>query len=195
MNIKHYIALFSVTFSPSVLFSAEGESGFPQLDTSTYASQIFWLIISFGFLYTVIFAYFSPRLHKIARNRSNYLSVNLKKLVKTRDSVNKIEQQIKEENTLKSKSVEEMNLKLKNEIKSNFEQEMKLVEEDYNIAQDKLLKEQAEIITKEKHNFSNSVSDIAAGILDKLEINVEKSLVEQFTEQEQNNYIKKTTNN
>ena len=46
----------------------------PQLDISTYASQIFWLIFFFGILYLFILRVFLPRINQIIKNRGSLLS-------------------------------------------------------------------------------------------------------------------------
>lgn len=46
----------------------------PQFDISTYYSQIFWLIIVFGFLYISIFKFVAPKAEQILNNRQNSIS-------------------------------------------------------------------------------------------------------------------------
>ena len=45
--------------------------GLPQLDTTTFASQIFWLVISFAILYVVMSALALPRLQKVLKDRAD----------------------------------------------------------------------------------------------------------------------------
>lgn len=47
-----------------------GGATLPQLDVSTYSSQIFWLIVSFALLYLVVRSLASPRLRAVAGNRA-----------------------------------------------------------------------------------------------------------------------------
>ncbi|NNE56926.1 MAG: F0F1 ATP synthase subunit B' [Hellea sp.] len=42
--------------------AAEASGGLPQLDFSTWSSQIFWLVISFGLLYLVLWRIILPRI-------------------------------------------------------------------------------------------------------------------------------------
>ncbi len=194
MSMKsYYSVLFFVLLSPSAMFAAEGEGGFPQLDITTYPSQVFWLVLTFGFLYIVVFSYFSPRLHKIAKNRNNYLSSIFKKLVKCRDSLSEVEKKINQENALKSQSIEDMNLKLKTNLKNHLEQETKLLEDDYQQKYKSLVKEQEGILNERKGKFSESISSITEDILAKLDIQVNKEHVEEFAKKETETYINKTT--
>ena len=41
----------------------------PQLDFSTYPSQLFWLVLSFAFLYFVLSVFVLPRLAKVQQKR------------------------------------------------------------------------------------------------------------------------------
>jgi len=56
--------------------SASGEEagGLPQLDGSTYAGQIFWLLISFALLYFVLSRVFLPRLGGVIEERRNRIA-------------------------------------------------------------------------------------------------------------------------
>jgi F-type H+-transporting ATPase subunit b len=47
----------------------ESEGGLPQLDTSTYSSQIFWLLISFLALYLLMARVFLPRIGGVIEER------------------------------------------------------------------------------------------------------------------------------
>jgi F-type H+-transporting ATPase subunit b len=56
--------------------TAPGEEGggLPQLDVSTYAGQIFWLLISFALLYFVFSRVFLPRLGGVIEERRNRIA-------------------------------------------------------------------------------------------------------------------------
>ncbi len=51
--------------------------GLPQLDTSTFASQLFWLIITFSFLYWVMSRIALPRLQGVILDRSKKIQGDL----------------------------------------------------------------------------------------------------------------------
>ncbi|WP_081871336.1 hypothetical protein [Parvularcula oceani] len=52
----------------------EEAGGLPQLDPSTYASQIFWLLLTFGALYFVMSRIFLPRLGGVIEERRNRIA-------------------------------------------------------------------------------------------------------------------------
>jgi F-type H+-transporting ATPase subunit b len=55
----------------------EAKPGLPQLDTSTFASQLFWLIITFSFLYWVMSRIALPRLQGVILDRRNKIQGDL----------------------------------------------------------------------------------------------------------------------
>ncbi|MEM1380551.1 MAG: F0F1 ATP synthase subunit B' [Pseudomonadota bacterium] len=66
--------LVSVTLLAGSAFAAEAEKaegggGLPQFDTSTFASQIFWLLISFIVLYLLMSRVFLPRIGGVIEER------------------------------------------------------------------------------------------------------------------------------
>ena len=57
--------------------AAEASGGLPQLDFSTWSSQIFWLIISFGLLYLVLWRFILPRIGAGINDRSDRIADDL----------------------------------------------------------------------------------------------------------------------
>lgn len=49
--------------------AGEAEGGLPQLNTDTYASQVFWLLIAFVILYLLMSRIFLPRLGSVIEER------------------------------------------------------------------------------------------------------------------------------
>lgn len=61
--------------------------GLPQLDISTFASQLFWLLISFVILYTVISRVAAPKIGGVIQDRANRIRGDLETAAKAkRDS-------------------------------------------------------------------------------------------------------------
>ncbi len=55
----------------------EAKGGLPQLDTSTYAGQIFWMIIVFVFMHIVFSRQSLPRISKTIGNRTDRIQSDL----------------------------------------------------------------------------------------------------------------------
>lgn len=72
--------------------AAEGGSNgdFPQLDVTTYSSQIFWLIVSFGLLYTLMSRIALPRINEVIDLRQTQLNCNLDRATQLNDEANKM---------------------------------------------------------------------------------------------------------
>ncbi len=50
------------------------EGGFPPFDTSTFSSQIFWLVITFGFLFTVLWRVAGPKINGVITHRRDTIN-------------------------------------------------------------------------------------------------------------------------
>src|SRR2546430_185171 len=50
------------------------EEGFPPFDTSTFPSQLFWLAITFAFLFTVLWRVAGPRINGAITNRRGMIN-------------------------------------------------------------------------------------------------------------------------
>ena len=50
------------------------ESGMPQLNTEYFASQIFWLVISFIILYIVMAKYALPKIANVIETREDIIA-------------------------------------------------------------------------------------------------------------------------
>jgi len=63
------LALVGTAFAAAAEKGAEAEGGLPQLNSETYASQIFWLLISFISLYLIMSKLFLPRIGAVIEQR------------------------------------------------------------------------------------------------------------------------------
>lgn len=50
------------------------EGGFPPFDTSTYPSQLFWLAVTFGFLFLVLWRVAGPRINRVITSRRDTIN-------------------------------------------------------------------------------------------------------------------------
>lgn len=64
----------------------EGAAGaFPPFDPSTFGSQLFWLVITFGILYYVMSKVALPRIGAILENRSNRIETDISEAQRLKD--------------------------------------------------------------------------------------------------------------
>lgn len=52
----------------------KGSGGFPPFDTTTFPSQLFWLTITFAFLFVVLWRFAGPRIHGVIAARRDQIN-------------------------------------------------------------------------------------------------------------------------
>jgi F-type H+-transporting ATPase subunit b len=77
-------ALLLALAATGSLSAAEGGGGLPQLDTRTYPSQIFWLIVSFALLYWLLKTKAIPRIADILETRQDRIGADLDRAARLR---------------------------------------------------------------------------------------------------------------
>lgn len=79
------LATTSAVLLPILVMAAEpGSSTLPQLDSRTYPSQIFWLIVSFGLLYYLLKTKAIPRIADILETRQDRINADLDRAARLR---------------------------------------------------------------------------------------------------------------
>jgi F-type H+-transporting ATPase subunit b len=53
---------------------AEHKGGFPPFDTTTFPSQLFWLVVTFAFLFTVLWRVAGPKINSAITNRRGVIN-------------------------------------------------------------------------------------------------------------------------
>lgn len=65
----------------------------PQFDASTFLSQIFWLMISFGALYALVSYVFLPRISTVLKNRVDVIDDEIQKALSYQDEMRELTDQ------------------------------------------------------------------------------------------------------
>lgn len=78
---------------PSAL-AAEGGASLPQLDTTTFSSQLFWLAISFSVLFILMWKVALPRVGDVIESRDQKIRADLERAEQLRDEIAKTEEEI-----------------------------------------------------------------------------------------------------
>ncbi len=85
LSIAGLLATSAVGLAIAAEDAAEAESGgLPQLDVSTYPSQIFWLILSFAVLYYLLTRKGLPRVSEILEARQDRIAADLDRAARLR---------------------------------------------------------------------------------------------------------------
>ena len=166
--MKRYLSfIIAVTAIQNDLFAAE--AGMPQLDPKYWASQAFWLILTFTILYISIAKFYLPKIKNNLDNRENKIKDDI-------DDANKF------------KELSELKLKEYEKIIENAKKEVVKIYVDSKNALDKDIKAKKEVIEKEIENEifkaqkeigelkKNSLSDIH-----KISENIVSNLIENIS--------------
>jgi len=78
LNFKIAMA-FGALVAPSLMSSSAFAAGLPQLDPSTYSSQVIWLVITFVALYALMAKAALPKIGEVLEERQNRIDDNLAK--------------------------------------------------------------------------------------------------------------------
>lgn len=73
------VAALPVYWSAQAFATGASEPGLPQLDTATWSSQLFWLVVLFGAGYLVMAKVVTPRIGTVIEQRRNKLNGDLEK--------------------------------------------------------------------------------------------------------------------
>lgn len=182
-NLKPQFLLFSLCCIPHFLFAEDSKGGMPQLDPTSYISQLFWLTISFLLIFLIINFYFFPKVREIKSKRDitikkyiseaeelNVKSSNLenkldKELLNAKEKafnlINKTKQVNKE---IYEKKLTDFELGLENQMAKNFEnlqiEKKKILKNIYdystkisNLMYEKILNEKKDLTAQEFENL------------------------------------------
>jgi len=125
----------------------------PQLDPKYWASQAFWLVLIFTFLYLAISKLFIPKIRNSLDARNSKIKDDLDEAKNLKDIA---EKKLKEYESLienAKKEVQKISLESKKKLNSNIQNKKKSVEKEIDSAMEKA---QLEITSLKK----NSINDI-----------------------------------
>lgn len=131
----------------------------PQLDVTTYTSQLFWLFICFSFLYLMLKYQIIPKLEQIRQNRWNHIEGAQEEAKLLRSNKKSIEEQceiaIKKAKKLALETIEKTTKKSKSQIENQRSEFIKKSTEKINKFKTKIAKEEeeAEKIISQKINL------------------------------------------
>ena len=132
----------------------------PQLEISTFPSQIFWLVLSFVILYIVLSRIVVPRISSTIKQRENEIKNNLhlsEQLFKDTEIINEEIEKVKNDT---NKEAQEIINNLKNTTNKKINENSELLKKRLN---QKLEKSENQIIF-EKKKISKQIDKIALNI-------------------------------
>ena len=154
--------LFLICLS-SAAYTAE-TGGMPQLDPKSWVPQIFWLIITFGFLYIIISKIVFPRLSESIEQRNDYISDLVDEAKKLTEQTEKINKEY--EDFIKKSNIKAQEIIVSQRKKLNIE---------FNKKQDEL----NDKINKISIESDKEIKNFKLNSVDKIKI-ISRNLTEEF---------------
>ena len=168
-----YLFLSIITFFSNV-YGAESE-GMPQLNPEFWVSQIFWLILTFGFLFIILSKFILPKISNNLELRKSQILENIETAEKQKmESENKI----REYETLINNS--------KNEARNYFNDARKKIIQDIDKKWEKIEEE----INVEIRNAEKEIVELKKGApekINKIATETSAQLIKQLIGEEINN--------
>ena len=168
-----YLLLSIIAFFSNV-FGAESE-GMPQLNSEFWVSQIFWLIVTFGFLFVILTKFILPKI-------SNNLELRKSQILENIETAEK--QKIESEN--KIKEYEALINSSKNEARNYFNEARKKIIQDIDKKREKIEEE----INLEIRNAEKEIVELKKGSpekINKIATETSAQLIKQLIGEEINN--------
>lgn len=97
----------------------------PQLDFTTYSSQIFWFLICFATIFIFASKVILPRISKIISERQNIIDLDLKSCATLKVKIDNLQAETKR---LRDKASQEYKNSLEEVVKNNNQERQELVE-------------------------------------------------------------------
>ena len=164
--------LFIIIFlkQPLLLLAADEKGGMPQLDPSSFSSQIFWLIVVFSILFVLVNYVFMPKIIKVYADRKKIINEN----ITTAEKNNKI---IEDLNNKMEENISKAKLESERIFKVSYEKNMKFfnseIKAQMKIFEDKEKKILAEIAAK-KNEVEKNLEDYCTTLSDNIFKNILK---------------------
>ena len=153
MNFCKKLLFFSAYILPSIIYAEEKKGGMPQLDPSSYASQTFWLVVSFIILFWFINTLFIPKIIKIKDERNEIITKYISDAEVINNEANIIKDKIDRDLLLTKSEIEDgINIILKRHA-SICEKKIK----EMNLEFDKKVKNINIELEKKKREINNNI--------------------------------------
>ena len=172
-KIFFQLVFFNLLFLNEV-FAAES-GGMPQLNPEFWISQIFWLTLSFGFLFIILSKFILPKI-------SNNLELRKSQIL---ENIETAEKQ-KKESENKIKEYETLILNSKNQARNYFNDARKKIQQDINNKREKLENE----INEEINSAEKEIIDLknkAPKKINKIAMETSADLIKHLIGEEINN--------
>jgi F-type H+-transporting ATPase subunit b len=120
LNITEISGITSISLNLTSAPIYGASMGMPQLDFSTYPSQIFWLLCSLGILYVLLSQIVLPRIEAVIQDRQDTISTDLDKAAEFKRRAEEAEMAYEESLSLAYRKAEKISQKTREETQKNL---------------------------------------------------------------------------
>jgi F-type H+-transporting ATPase subunit b len=113
----------------------------PQFDTTTFAGQIFWLVLSFGLLYLLVSRVILPKFISIVDQREDRISQDIRAAKDLQKEIDYLQAKAAETKRQAIREVTELYDKEKRSLEDSFKKEFLEMKQHLHAEQEKVLKE------------------------------------------------------
>ena len=170
--MKNFCFALCIAFVVCVNQAFGSEAGMPQLDPEFWASQIFWLILTFSSLYLIIWKVFLPKITLSIENRKSRVVNDLDEAQKLKENaekkLNEYNKIIEESKKEAKKIIEDNKKKLDRDIKNKKYKFNDEIEKELMAAE----KEIKDLKKSSISNINNIAAETSAEIIKQI-INIE----------------------
>jgi F0F1-type ATP synthase, subunit b len=171
---KIVFQIFILSFVISFTSQSAEAGGMPQLNPEFWLSQIFWLILTFGFLYLILSKLILPKISDNLETRKSQILENIETAEKQR-----------EESENKVKEFEKIILESKNEAKNYFNETRKKLLEDINQKRTTLEKDIDKEVSEAEKEI-NKLKSTSSEKITKISIETSSEIIKQLIGEEVN---------
>ena len=171
------------------------KEGMPQLNPEFWLSQIFWLIIFFGFLYFLIHKFFSPKLFTLMDQRADFLKSLTNETVNNKNQIQKLDDEYNKIINEAKKNSKENSARLNNEFIEKISIKKKEFENYLNAETAKVEDEINNFKQQALDNISEIASEFSKELIEKItgtkpnDSNLKAIILEISKKQKEGKYV------
>ncbi|MCC8462630.1 MAG: ATP F0F1 synthase subunit B' [Rickettsia endosymbiont of Ecitomorpha arachnoides] len=140
----------------------------PQFDITTYYSQIFWLIITFGLLYIFVYKFITPKAEEIFNNRQTNIQDNITQADTLTQEVEKLNKYYNEEIDKTNTEIDRLKKEKIDSLESEFLIKKKNLEQDLKNSINQNIEDINLAAKQFRTNKSEAIIKLAVNIIEKI---------------------------
>ncbi|AEK74065.1 F0F1 ATP synthase subunit B' [Rickettsia conorii subsp. heilongjiangensis] len=140
----------------------------PQFDITTYYSQIFWLIVTFGLLYIFVYKFITPKAEEIFNNRKTNIQDNITQADTLTIEVEKLNKYYNEEIDKINTEIDRLKKEKIDSLESEFLIKKKNLEQDLKNAINQNIEDINLAAKQFRTNKSAAIIKLAVNIIEKI---------------------------